>query len=282
MPPGTPLSGATIARRQALRPYPDYLNITVQNPPLGVTTYHSAQLKVERRFSGGLGLLSSYTFSRLFGDVGRNIIDFGTVGGAPQGSIQCGQDAKFDRRSCRSIEPQDVTHQFVVSALYDLPFGNGRRFLASGGALSNIFGGFRVNGILSMRSGLPLVIRGANNGAADRPNLVGDPELSAGDRSAERWFNTSAFVAPPAFTYGNTPRALSNARGPGFASVDLSLTRDIVFSDRLSVQLRAETFNLFNRTNLNLPNTNFLSGEFGRITSADLPRRVQFGAKLYW
>lgn len=282
IPPGTPLSGATIARRQALRPYPDYLVITVQNPPLGITRYHSAQLKVERRFSGGVGFLSSYTFSKLFGDVGRNIIDFGTVGGAPQGSIQCGQDAKFDRRSCRSIEPQDVTHQFVLSALYDLPFGNGRRFLSSGGALANIFGGFRVNGILSLRSGLPLVIRGANNGAADRPNLVGDPELPAGDRSAERWFNTSAFVAPPAFTYGDTPRALSNARGPGFASVDLSLTRDIVFTDNLSLQLRAETFNLFNRTNLNLPNTNFLSGEFGRITTADLPRRVQFGAKLYW
>ena len=282
--PQGPLSGPTISRRQSLRPYPDYLNITVQNPPLGATIYHSAQFKVERRFVGGFGFLSSYTFSRLFGDVGRNIIDFGTVGGAPQGNVPCGQDSKFDRRSCRSIEPQDVTHQFVLSALYDLPFGAGRRFLSSGGALAGIVGGFRVNGILSLRSGVPLVVRGAStkNGAADRPNMVGDPELPSPDRTAERWFNTDAFAAAAPFTFGDTPRALSNARGPGFASVDLSVTRDIAFSDQFRIQLRAEAFNLFNRTNLNLPNTNFLSEEFGRITSADVPRRVQFGGKLYW
>ena len=77
---------------------------------------------------------------------------------------------------CRSIEPQDVTHQFVASTLYDLPFGKGRRFLSSG-LLAHIVGGFRVNGIVTLRSGLPLVVRGANNAPADRPNLVGDPEL---------------------------------------------------------------------------------------------------------
>jgi hypothetical protein len=282
--PQGPLSGPTISRRQSLRPYPDYLIITVQNPPLGTTMYHSAQVKMERRFSDGWGFLGSYTFSRLVGDVGRNIIDFNTVGGAPQSNVQCGQDSKFDRRSCRSIEPQDVTHQFVLSGLYDLPFGTGRRFLSSGGALAAIVGGFRVNGILSLRSGLPLVIRGANatNGPADRPNMIGDPELPSGERTAERWFNTDAFAAPAPFTYGDTPRALSNARGPGFAGVDLALTRDIALGSRSRVQLRAEAFNLFNRTNLNLPNTNFLSGEFGRITTADLPRRIQFGGKFYW
>ncbi len=103
----------------------------------------------------------SYTLAKLTGDVGRNIIDFATIGGAPQSNVMCSQNAKFDRASCRSIEPQDVTHQFVTSALYDLPFGTGRRFLSSG-LLAHIVGGFRVNGILSLRSGLPLVIRGAN------------------------------------------------------------------------------------------------------------------------
>ena len=131
-------------------------------------------MKLERRFSKGLGFLIAYTFSKLIGDVGRNIIDFGTVGGAPQGSVSCGQDAKFDRRSCRSIEPQDVTHQYVLSTVYELPFGRG-----SGGWVNHVIGGFQLNGILTLRSGLPLVVRGANNRAADRPNLVGDPELPA-------------------------------------------------------------------------------------------------------
>jgi hypothetical protein len=282
IPAGTPLSGATIARRQALRPYPAYLNINVANPPLGSTKYHSAQVKVDRRFSQGFGALVSYTFSRLTGDVGRNVIDFGTIGGAPQGNVMCAQNAKFDRRSCRSIEPQDVTHQFVASTLYDLPFGKDRRFLSSGGVLSAIVGGFRLNGIVTLRSGLPLVVRGANNGLADRPNMIGDPELGDGDQSLTRWFNTAAFAPPPPFTYGNTPRTLSNPRGPGFASVDLAVTRDIAFSPTNSLQLRAEFFNLFNRVNFNQPNTNFLSGEFGQIVSAGDPRRVQFGVKMYF
>jgi hypothetical protein len=280
IPAGTPLSGSTIARRQALRPYPQYLNITVTNPPLGSTKYHSGQLKVERRFSNGVGFLVSYTLAKLTGDVGRNIIDFGTIGGAPQGNVPCGQNAKFDRASCRSIEPQDVTHQFVTSALYDLPFGTGRRFLSSG-FLAHIVGGFRVNGILSLRSGLPLLIRGANL-PADRPNMVGDPALAADDQSLTRWFNTSAFAAPPPFTFGDTPRALGNPRGPGFASVDLAIVRDVAFNQTSSLQFRAEFFNLFNRVNFNLPNTNFLSGEFGQVTSAGEARRVQFGVKLYF
>jgi hypothetical protein len=187
----------------------------------------------------------------------------------------CGQNAKFDRRSCRSIEPQDITHQFVASTLYDLPFGPGRRYLTSG-PLAAVAGGFRVNAIVSLRSGLPLVIRGASNGGvADRPNQVGDPELSSSDRTLTRWFNTAAF-APPA------PRTLGSPRGPGFASVDLSIVKQIAFNQATTLQFRAEFFNLFNRVNFNLPNTNFLSGEFGQITSAGDPRRVQLGVKLYF
>ena len=277
IPPGTPLSGATIPRSQALRPYPNYLTINVANPPLGSTRYHSAQLKIERRFSKGLGFLGAYTFSRLVGDVGRNIIDFGTVGGAAQSSVGCGQDSKFDRRSCRSVEPQDVTHSFVLSTVYELPFGrNGQ------GLISHLVRDFQINGIVTLRSGLPLVVRGANNRAADRPNLVGDPELPDEERTLLRWFNTAAFAAPPPFTYGTTPRTLSDVRGPGFASVDFSVSRNVRFGRSRSLQLRAEFFNLFNRVNFNQPNTNFLSGGFGEITSAGEPRRVQFGVKFYF
>ena len=277
IPAGTPLSGATIARSQALKPYPAYLAINVANPPLGRTSYHSGQVKLERRFSRGLGFLGAYTFSKLIGDVGRNIIDFGTVGGAPQSAVTCGQDSKFDRRSCRSIEPQDLTHSFVLSTVYELPFGKG-----SSGWLDHVIGGFQLNGIVTLRSGLPLVVRGASNRAADRPNLVGDPELPADERSLTRWFNTAAFAAPPPFTYGTTPRTLADVRGPGFASVDFSLTKNVALSQTMRLQVRSEFFNLFNRVNFNQPNVNFLSGGFGEITSADVARRVQFGVKLYF
>jgi hypothetical protein len=127
------------------------------------------------------------------------------------------------------------------------------------------------------------VIRGANNGGfADRPNLVGDPALDGDDRTLARWFNTNAFVAAAPFSLGTTPRALDTPRGPGFASVDLALVREIAFGQARTLQLRAEFFNVFNRVNFNLPNTNFLSGEFGQVTSAGDPRRVQLGVKLYF
>lgn len=136
--------------------------------------------------------------------------------------------------------------------------------------------------LVVLRSGLPLVVRGANNGAADRPNIIGTASLSNDEREPDRWFDTSVFVAPPQFTFGNVPRTLPNARGPGFASFDLSLVRNIRFTERSSLQLRAEAFNIFNRTNFNLPNTNFHSGEFSQITTAGEPRRVRLGLKLYF
>jgi hypothetical protein len=96
-------------------------------------------------------------------------------------------------------------------------------------------------------------------------------------------FRTSIpFAAPAPFTFGDAPRALSNPRGPGFASVDFSLGKNVSFNGSIRFQVRAEIFNLFNRVNLNQPNVNFLSGEFGQIVSADQPRRVQLGAKLYF
>jgi hypothetical protein len=163
--------------------------------------------------------------------------------------------------------------------VYELPFGKGRRYLTSG-IVANVAGGFQLNGILTLRSGLPLVVRGASNRAADRPNLVGDP--GTGERTLTRWFDTSAFAAPPPFTYGNTPRTISDVRGPGFASMDFSLSRNVAFSSTMMLQLRAELFNAFNRVNFNQPNVNFLSGGFGEITSAGDPRRVQFGVKMYF
>jgi carboxypeptidase family protein len=280
IPAGTPLSGSEISRRQSLLPFPGYLAVNVSNPPLGSTIYHSAQLKAEKRFSRGLSFLSSYTFSKLIGDVGRSVIDFASAGGAPQNSVACGQDTKFDRRSCRSIEPQDITHLSVTSAVYELPVGKGKRFLSSGGALSRIIGNWQINGILTLRSGLPLIVRGANNGAADRPNMIGSAKLD--DPTIDRWFDTGAFTTPPQFTYGNTPRTLPDVRGPGFASFDFSLAKNLFFTETIQLQFRSEFFNLFNRVNYNQPDTSFTSGNFGRITSAGDPRRIQFGLKLYF
>jgi hypothetical protein len=176
-----------------------------------------------------------------------------------------------------------VTHTFALTGLYELPFGRRRRFLSEGGVLGQIFGEFQMNGAFTLRSGLPLVIRGANNGGfADRPNLVGDPQLPSEDRTPQRWFNTTAFSAAAPFATGTAPRTISEARGPGFASVDLAVTKNIAFTDAVRLQFRTEFFNLFNRVNYMQPDMNFLSAGFGTISTAYEGRRVQFGLKLYF
>ena len=193
----------------------------------------------------------------------------------------CGQNALFDRRSCRSIEPIDISKRLVASFVYDLPFGKGQRLLTSGIA-SAIFGGWQVNGIYEARGGTPLIVRGANNRAADRPDYLHSAKLSGDERNEYRWFDTAAFAQSPLFTFGNAPKTLPDVRGPGFQSLDAALLRNIKLQEALTLQVRADAFNAFNHTNLSLPNTTFTSGTFGQITSAGDARIMQLSLKLLW
>jgi hypothetical protein len=131
---------------------------------------------------------------------------------------------------------------------------------------------------IARKQQLPLLVRGANNGAADRPNLIGSAKLD--NPTADRWLNPAAFANPPQFNLGNTPRTLPDVRGPGFLSIDGSVARNFILTERLRLQFRAEALNAFNRVNLNQPDVGFLSSTFGRIIAAGEPRRMQFGLKL--
>ncbi|MBN2319330.1 MAG: hypothetical protein JXR49_09650, partial [Acidobacteria bacterium] len=111
----------------------------------------------------------------------------------------------------------------------------------------------------------------------DRPNAAGNLKVS--NPTSERWFNTDAFEIPDPYTFGNAGRNI--IRGPGFASVDVSLNRRFAVSEFVDVKLEVQAFNLFNRTNFNLPELNADdSGTFGRILSAKAPRQVQFALRL--
>ena len=195
------------------------------------------------------------------------------------------QDGKFNRRAERSLDPTDVRHRLVVSGVYELPFGPGKPW-ASEGFVSHLAGGWQVNTVATFQGGLPLVVRGANNFRADRPNYLGGASLD--NPTAERWFNTDAFVNPPNFELGDAGRTVPDARTPGVANVDLSVLKQVTLRGRVRLQLRAEAFNAFNRVNLGFPNTTFQPGpdgrninsNFGRITSARDARILQFGVRL--
>jgi hypothetical protein len=128
----------------------------------------------------------------------------------------------FNRRLERDYSTGDIPHVFVASAVWDIPFGASRRSRASG-LLGAVVNDWTVTGVLTLQSGIPLAITQTTNNNAfagfgtQRPNLIGDPTLPAGERSVGRWFNTSAFAAAPAFTIGTSSR--NPIRGPAIATL---------------------------------------------------------------
>lgn len=269
--------GPTISRQQSLLPFPAYTNVNMQFPGFGNSNYHSLLLRFEKRFSNGISYLVSYTGAKMIGDMATRNSSW-LSSGLDSG---CGQNALYDRRSCRSIEPIDISRRLVTSFVYELPFGKGRRFLTNGVA-SAILGGWQLNGIYEARGGTPLIIRGANNRAADRPDYLYSAKLPSDQRNEYRWFDTNAFAQSPLFTFGNAPKTLPDVRGPGFQSLDAAILRDIPIQEKLTLQIRADAFNALNQTNLSLPNTNFTSGTFGQITSSQDARIMQLSLKLLW
>ena len=148
-------------------------------------------------------------------------------------------------------------------------------------------GGWQVNSIGVMQTGIPLIIRGASNFQANRPNSSGQ-SAKLDNPTAQRWINTDVFINPPNFTFGNLGRVLPDARTPGTANWDLSVLKDTTITERFKLQFRAEAFNFLNHVNLAAPNTTFRAGPDGRnsnadfatITSARDARVIQFGLKL--
>jgi len=274
------LSGRTVARSQLLRPYPDYLSIRTLANHGAASTYHSFQFIGEKRFSGGLAAMISYTAAKLINDSASS--NQGNGGG---GDFRVG---RLNRRQDRALDEGDVSQRLVVSSVYELPFGPGRRFLKEG-ALSRVIGGWQLNTIITWETGRPLVVRGANNFTGiNWPDMVCDPTLPGSERTADRWFKTECFRNPPNFVIGNVPRTLPNTRGPGFKDVSLSVFRNFNFTERVKMEFRGEAFNAFNFVNLNDPSTTFTPNtagvntnpNFGRILSSQAARRIQLGLRL--
>jgi hypothetical protein len=241
---------------------------------LGQLEYHALNLKVEKRFSDCLNFLATYGFAKFMDDV-TAAFEVGTVGGGVQNY--------YDRRSEWARSGNDIRHRVAMSSTNELPFGRARRWM-NDGPLAVIAGGWNLGAIVTLQSGPPLgLVTQANNTnsfnpGSQRVNVLRDPSLSSEERSVERWFDTTALVQPPQFTFGNAGRAILES--PGLAVVNLSLLKNFMITERWNLQFRAEAFNAFNRVNLEDPGRALGSPNFGVISGANDPRNLQLGLKL--
>jgi hypothetical protein len=258
---------------QARRPIPQLSRINAIRFD-GKSIYHALTLKMERRLVDRVAYNVSYTLSRSKDDASSP--------GATESEANVPQNVRnvFDETGEWARSSFDHTHQFIASGVYQFPFFAGRK-----GLTYALLGGWRANAIGVVQSGAPFTVNlsvdHANIGAgpAQRPDQLRDPNLPRGQRSPERWFDTSAFALQAPFTFGSAPR--NSVIGPGYANVDFALAKTWSAGGMgRQLEFRWEIFNLLNRANFDLPNRTFGNPNFGRIFSAKSPREMQFGLRF--
>jgi hypothetical protein len=244
----------------------------------GNSVYHALVSRLEKRFSNGFTLLFSYTYSKAIGD---------TCGNSAAGdTTNCGFQDFRNIRADRSVDNIDIPQRFVLSTVYELPVGKGRHFGTNmPGVLNAILGGWSTGNIFTKASGRPYSIINSGNpantgtfGVVSRPNVIGDPYGVT--RTLERDFNTADFVATPQFVLGNLGR--NTMRQRGFFNWDFSAHKEFQLQERIKLQFRFEAFTFTNTPRFGQAGATLTTAQFGKITSADTPRQLQFGLKLVW
>jgi hypothetical protein len=278
------LSLPTVAASQLLRPYPQYTAVnttgsaaTMEN--IANSNYHALQIKAQKRFSNGLSFLMSYTKSKLLDNSSGRVFGVNTFV-PPVQNI-------YDLSAEKSISEGDVAQQLVITHSILLPVGHGKALLGSAPkAVDLALGGWSVGGTATFSSGFPLVLSSTGNtgvgGGVTRPNNNGTSAKLDGSTESRlsRYFNTSVFSVPPSYTFGNTARSLPDTRNPGRVNYDLNLSKQFMVREGISLNLRAEAYNLTNTPYFRGPGVALGTSSFGVISSSAGERQIQFGLKI--
>jgi len=291
------------ARPGGQLPFPQFGPVPITETRAS-SNYHSFQLRAEKRLRQGLTFLAAYTWSKSLDNASSQ---FGTAA-----ETALAQDTN-NLRAERGLSNFHTQHRFVLSYLYELPFGGGRKWLNQRGALNSLLGGWQLAGIWVVQSGRPFTVHrgidqsGTGNGVgilADRPDQIANPfepgpvaqnpdpachmTVSQGGRAADKvrdpasWFNVCAFAGAPG-RFGTAGR--NTLIGPGFKNIDFSVLKDTpLYRETHRLQFRFEVFNLFNQPNFDIPENNFDSLGFGQVKSSNAfgnkpPRQIQVGLK---
>ncbi len=267
-------------------PFPFLSGVIQANYNIFPANYNGLQARLEKRFSQGLTLLTSYTYSKCLDEYSGDYVTH------PQNT--------YDLRAEYGVCDYNFPHILSFSYAYQLPFGRGMRF-ASGVSrgLDTLIGSWNLGGILSAYSGAPfgvyLNFDNANAGETDRANLVAGCQLvpSGFQQDPQHWYNPACFTVPPAYTFGDAAR--NSLRGPDYLDWDFSLYKNFKLTESKTLQFRAEFLNLLNRVNFTPPGgtsygssaelggtegTDVSTPTFMEITSAAPAREIQFALKF--
>jgi Carboxypeptidase regulatory-like domain len=273
----TPGPGINPADR---RPFPEYASFNLTSSR-GMLRYDALLLSAEKRTSHGVYFLASYTYSKAFENGLQQ-----NVGSSGPGIIYYPLNV-FPKED-KGLAMNDLTHNFSFSALYQLPFGSGKKWLSgSHSFVAAIASNWETNLIEHLRTGYPLNFSMASNQSGtdlgNRPLVTCDPQLPRNRRVPTEEFNTSCFAAPPVGTLGIAPRTVG--RGPNQADTDFAIDRTFPFGKRegTDLEFRGEIFNIFNTAQFDLPNTTFGSVGFGQSSdTVQNSRQIQFALKIHY
>jgi hypothetical protein len=281
IPKSSSIGGKTVTQAQLLKPYPRFLNIATYRNNSGETNYNAFEAKLEERFNHGIYLLASYTHSKLIDDASS--VFSSTVLSSPNTSSLVAADT-FRPWLERDSSSGDMPNVTSLAGIYNLPAGRGHRF-ASNGIADTFLGGWALNAIASLQSGMPVTVTQATNNnafagfALQRPNIIAKTSLSSGDRTPAHFFNTDAFETAPQFVIGNASR--NPVRGPAYRDLDIALVKHFHLPGETQAEFRGEIFNISNTPAFAQPNGSFGSAAFGSITATTTEQRVvQFALRL--
>ena len=272
----------TISRGQLLRPFPQFDNVLMHRVNQARARYNALTTRWTKRMAHGYALDINHTFSRLednqFGE--SNTFSNRQLGALNNYDL----DAEF------GVSLLDVAHRLNVNATFEVPFGQGHKWL-SGGIGDLLAGGWTVTVAGRYQTGFPLSISQSSNnsnllGSQQRPNVVpGVEAMTSGsqeDRAISGWINPAAFSQAPAFTFGNAPRTNPDWRGPGQRTTDLAISKTQRIGTK-SVALRVDVLNLFDDPLFIGPITTFGTSNFGQITQVGgFARSLQFQVRVGW
>jgi hypothetical protein len=253
------------------RPFPQFGNFTSWKAD-GESSYKALIISVRQQYQSGLMYQAGYTLSEsLDTSSGENV-----GGGSGNGRRNSYTSSKAEWGKSNF----DSTHRFVISYLYELPVGSGKRFLNRPDALSQVLGGWSVGGITVLSSGVPFTAGMAFDptglGLSVLPDLVGDPNKNA-PKTAMQWFDTSVFRVPTN-SYGNHVR--NSIKGPGITNLDVFLSKTFQTVRDVRAGFKVEFFNAFNKPQFLLPRASFGASDFGRVIGTREPREIQLSVNV--